>query len=76
MWGQVRQSVCVTIAYRIIPTRVGTSHVVTTAVFINVDHPHACGDKSIAVINALKFRWIIPTRVGTRIYKDGTMNVT
>ncbi len=37
----------------IIPTRVGTSHMLSVAFFRAKDHPHACGDKGYAV-NALK----------------------
>ena len=30
---------------RIIPTRVGTRIISQIGVFVNTDHPHACGDK-------------------------------
>ena len=51
MWGQVSSS-CVDFWFsRIIPTRVGTSGWMKTMFSVIQDHPHACGDKEVAVIN-------------------------
>ena len=45
VWGQVRQMQNLRIRSRIIPTRVGTSERALAKLFLNKDHPHACGDK-------------------------------
>ena len=45
MWGQVSDTLTVTGAARIIPTRVGTSYIRHCINICNGDHPHACGDK-------------------------------
>ena len=39
--------------YRIIPTRVGTSGLYNAFFIWSKDHPHACGDKFIAVADVL-----------------------
>ena len=45
VWGQVSDTLTVTGAARIIPTRVGTSYIRHCINICNGDHPHACGDK-------------------------------
>ena len=45
VWGQEPLEVQLTNGYRIIPTRVGTSHTKRIVTAVLQDHPHACGDK-------------------------------
>ena len=45
VWGQDDNNGKLTVANRIIPTRVGTRNVRITSEFRRKDHPHACGDK-------------------------------
>ena len=45
MWGQEYDIIVITIAVRIIPTRVGTSVSDDMTFLKKEDHPHACGDK-------------------------------
>ena len=45
VWGQVIQGGSHALTQRIIPTRVGTSSVLSYRFGDNRDHPHACGDK-------------------------------
>ena len=47
MWGQVDADFTVDLSDRIIPTRVGTSTDVQSALKEYRDHPHACGDKLV-----------------------------
>ena len=46
VWGQVFRNIMLSIQYRIIPTRVGTSYIVNKKYGGYEDHPHACGDKA------------------------------
>ena len=45
VWGQVLKKHKADIFGRIIPTRMGTSHICPSVSFRNKDHPHAYGDK-------------------------------
>ena len=48
VWGQVVTHIYCLLRKGIIPTRVGTSPIISD-IFSNVrDHPHACGDKMFA----------------------------
>ena len=47
VWGQGYQSLHRHMLYGIIPTRMGTSHLVSSVGVYNWDHPHAYGDKGI-----------------------------
>ena len=46
VWGQENKRIPFTSTGRIIPTRVGTSHVRLSTLGLARDHPHACGDKT------------------------------
>ncbi len=46
VWGQGATMGNTAFSYRIIPTRVGTSMMEISLLFLARDHPHACGDKS------------------------------
>ena len=48
VWGQEDCGNCRYGHVRIIPMRVGTSFALNDTDVVNRDHPHACGDKSIA----------------------------
>ena len=50
MWGQAKQEELRKAQARIIPTRVGTSLTWLSSDDVAEDHPHACGDKIIDVI--------------------------
>ena len=45
VWGQGRLPSYLYESARIIPTRVGTSMLVSGEASLTEDHPHACGDK-------------------------------
>ena len=45
VWGQVGSRYFQQVILRIIPTRVGTSSMISKSVPASEDHPHACGDK-------------------------------
>ena len=47
VWGQAHSKHAVTRIVGIIPTRVGTSFVISSRVRKSQDHPHACGDKCL-----------------------------
>ena len=47
VWGQARFSYSVLCCHGIIPTRVGTRAGGSDPVFVDRDHPHACGDKNL-----------------------------
>ena len=49
MWGQVSKAERDRTKLRIIPTRVGTSFVDVLTLIVQLDHPHACGDKTADV---------------------------
>ena len=89
VWGQASHKTPTSHRERIIPTRVGTSRQVLSVLHPLWDHPHACGDKKQChtmlpcrkgssprvwgqdqeYINGVYNDRIIPTRVGTRLYK-------
>ena len=50
VWGQVFLSFASRLQPRIIPTRVGTSNYCHFASIRVQDHPHACGDKLVALV--------------------------
>ena len=45
MWGQGKTYLLMFLRSGIIPTRVGTSNILTLNAVLSGDHPHACGDK-------------------------------
>ena len=53
VWGQGDTLMPLTVAKRIIPTRVGTSASTAVANALEQDHPHACGDKFSIASRAL-----------------------
>ncbi len=62
VWGQVLTYTSVYVYCRIIPTRVGTSHIGNSKHIIRPDHPHACGDKTLSS-KSLKDCWGSSPRV-------------
>ena len=51
VWGQVLDLLKHLLDRRIIPTRVGTRRQTRDVKAVDEDHPHACGDKNITIMN-------------------------
>ena len=47
VWGQDKDLTQAQLANRIIPTRMGTSHLLQVVIISFQDHPHAYGDKRL-----------------------------
>ena len=60
VWGQVRSIYLRSVRERIIPTRVGTSRLQKPHLRQGMDHPHACGDKTICTAYPSKSRGSSP----------------
>ena len=52
VWGQASLAITTALIIRIIPMRVGTRSAWDNALWINKDHPHACGDKRTSSVIA------------------------
>ena len=60
VWGQANKWSVRSTNRGIIPTRVGTSCYVRSAVFACWDHPHACGDKTLTCGYVVVYRGSSP----------------
>ena len=69
VWGQVIKTMSQIKELGIIPTRVGTSHLVARLVVNSEDHPHACGDKFLPTVATLSTKGSSP-RVWGQVAKQ------
>ena len=72
VWGQVSEAAYKTVKDRIIPTRVGTSRDTLIFAAILQDHPHACGDKAIALERCFLITGSSPRVWGQEIHAPKT----